>query len=79
VIVRRYNQTSDVSVPVGTFPISVPARAGRGEAAPWDEVATPDSWHWSASGCSLGGVDADELGHLNHHPSIRFTELDPMK
>src|ERR1017187_10664490 len=32
---------------------------GRGEEAPCDEVATPDSWYWPASSGSLGGVDAD--------------------
>ena len=29
------------------------------EEAPRNEVATPDSWYWFASGGSLGGVDAD--------------------
>jgi len=40
-------------------PTSPERAVGRGEEAPCNEVATPDSWYWSASGGSLGGVDAD--------------------
>ena len=40
-------------------PTSPERAVGRGEEAPCDEVATADSWYWSASGGSLGGVDAD--------------------
>ena len=40
-------------------PTSPERVVGRGEEAQHDEVATPDSWYWSAAGGSLGGVDAD--------------------
>src|SRR5205814_3763523 len=45
--------------PAAGAPTSPERTVGRGQEAPCDEVATPDSWYWSASGGSLGGVDAD--------------------
>ncbi len=45
--------------PAAGAPTSPERTVGRGEEAPCDEVATPDSWYWSASGGSLGGVAAD--------------------
>src|SRR6266550_10079 len=45
--------------PAAGAPTSPERTVGRGEEAPCDEVATADSWYWSASGGSLGGVDAD--------------------
>src|SRR5712692_546084 len=45
--------------PAAGAPTSPERTVGRGEEAPCDEVATPDSWYWSASRGSLGGVDAD--------------------
>src|SRR3989440_12129733 len=45
--------------PAAGAPTSPERAVGRGEEAPCDEVATADSWYWSASGGSLGGGDAD--------------------
>src|SRR6266478_4772953 len=45
---------------VAVFAPTSPERAvGRGSEAQRNEVATPDSWDWSAPGGSLGCVDAD--------------------
>src|SRR6266446_6503906 len=45
--------------PAAGAPTSSARAVGRSQEAPCDEIATPDSWYWSASGGSLGGVDAD--------------------
>src|SRR2546429_4133427 len=45
--------------PAAGAPTSPERTVGRGEEAPCDEVATADSWYWSASGGSHGGGDAD--------------------
>ncbi len=45
--------------PATGAPTSPERAAGRGAEAPCDEVATPDSWYWSASSGSLGCRDAD--------------------
>src|SRR5258707_11447154 len=45
--------------PAAGAPTSPERTVGRGEEAPCYEVTTPDSWYWSASRGSLGGVDAD--------------------
>ena len=45
---------------VAVFAPTSPERAvGRGSETQRNEVATPDSWDWSAPGGSLGCVDAD--------------------
>ncbi len=45
--------------PAAGAPTSPERTVSRGEEAPCNEVATPDSWYWSASSGALGGRDPD--------------------
>src|SRR5260370_6968969 len=60
---------------VAVFAPTSPERAvGRGSEAQRNEVATPDSWDWSAPGGSLGCVDADAPQISHQAPTV---ELHP--
>jgi len=56
---RRQNFTTNNSTPCDWCANKPGKSCWPRREAPCHEVATPDSWYWSASGGSLGGVDAD--------------------